>query len=184
MNKTIKGSLAAGAAAVLLLGGAGSLAFWTDEATVAGTDITAGYMKLTEPVCEGWLLEGTAYTTQLLVPGDTLTQSCSFELDAEGTNLLADFDVDPGAGLTGDEELLPELALDAAYFVDTTPVGTNAAPVTDVRVADGNVITVDLEVDWAYGTENNTSNVLNGGLTAALDQIAFTVTQSNSTGNN
>lgn len=180
MNKTIKGSLAAGAAAVLLLGGVGSLAFWTDEATVAGTEITAGSMNLTEPVCDGWSLEGTAYTTQLLVPGDTLKQSCTFALEAKGTNLLADFDVDPGAGLTGDAALLPELTVDSKYYVGLTEVGT-----TNVPVVDGDVIKVDLAVDWAYGTEpNNTSNVSGGGLTAALDGIVFTATQSNSTGNN
>ncbi|MEN8674165.1 alternate-type signal peptide domain-containing protein [Nocardioides sp.] len=180
MNKTTKGSLAAGAAAVLLLGGAGSLAYWTDNATVDGTSITSGYMKLTDPDCgDGWLLEGVAYTDQLLVPGDTLTKSCTFVLNAEGDNLLADFDVDAGDELTGDQVLLDELVPDVAYTVNGGTVGTS-----DVAVANADVIGVDLEIDWPYGVEDNDSNVDGGGLTATLDQIVFTVTQSNSTGNN
>jgi alternate signal-mediated exported protein len=179
MNKTTKGSLAAGAAAVLLLGGAGSLAFWTDEATIEGTDITSGFMQLTEPDCgDGWLLETVAYETQRLVPGDTLTQNCTFVLNAEGDNLLAAFDIDAPAGLTGDQALLDELNLTAVYTVNDAPVGT-----TDVDVEDGDVIGVELTVDWPYGDEDNDSNVEGPGLTAALDDIAFTVTQSNSTGN-
>jgi len=184
MNKTTKGSLAAGAAAVLLLGGAGSLAFWTDTADIAGTNITSGFMNLTDPDCgEGWLLQGTAYTTQRLVPGDTLTQTCTFVLEAEGDNLLADFDVEQGTGLTGDPRLTPELDLSTRYLVGATEVGTDLAPPTGVAVVDGDTITIDMEIDWAYGVENNTSNVQGPGLTAALADIVFTATQSNATGN-
>jgi len=54
MNKTIKGSLAAGAAAVLLLGGAGSLAYWTDAADIDGGTITAGTLTLDAGTCGDW----------------------------------------------------------------------------------------------------------------------------------
>ena len=48
MNKASKGALAALAAGVLLLGGAGSLAFWTDTAEVAGGAINSGELSLTD----------------------------------------------------------------------------------------------------------------------------------------
>ena len=37
MNKTTKGALAGGAAAVLLMGGVGTLAYWTADEDVTGT---------------------------------------------------------------------------------------------------------------------------------------------------
>ena len=44
MNKFAKGSLAAGAGLVLLLGGAGTLAYWNDSAELEGGTIEAGSM--------------------------------------------------------------------------------------------------------------------------------------------
>ena len=41
MNRTTKGAIAAGAAAVLLLGGAGSLAYWSDCQDAAGGTINS-----------------------------------------------------------------------------------------------------------------------------------------------
>ncbi len=122
MNKSTKGALAASAAGALLLGGAGSLAFWTTTQPVSGSDITAGHLKLTNPSCgAGWLLDGGAvFTTQLLVPGDTLTKVCTFSLDAAGEHLAADFDV-TAPSLSGDAALLDELAVSAAYEVNSVP---------------------------------------------------------------
>ncbi len=56
MNKTIKGVLAAGTASVLLVGGAGTLAYWNDSATVGGATFTAGDLKLDASSCAsaGW----------------------------------------------------------------------------------------------------------------------------------
>ncbi len=39
MKKSTKGALAAAAAGSLLLGGAGSLAYWTDAESITGTSI-------------------------------------------------------------------------------------------------------------------------------------------------
>lgn len=78
MRKSTKGALAAVAAGALLLGGAGTLAYWTDEATIAGTDITTGHLTVDATDCEAgtlvWTLEGDAFdpTTDTLIPGDTL----------------------------------------------------------------------------------------------------------------
>lgn len=52
MNKTTKGALAAGAAGILLLGGAGSYALWSDAETVQGGTITAGNLDIS-PVAAG-----------------------------------------------------------------------------------------------------------------------------------
>ncbi|NKU44191.1 alternate-type signal peptide domain-containing protein [Rhodococcus hoagii] len=47
MNKKTKGAIAAGAAAALLAGGAGSFALWSDSETLNGGTITAGTLTLT-----------------------------------------------------------------------------------------------------------------------------------------
>ena len=79
MNKTTKGSLAAGAAAVLLLGGAGSLAYWTDAASIDGGSITSGTLTLDAGTCAGWTYSdgaaGAGKTVELFVPGDLVTNT-------------------------------------------------------------------------------------------------------------
>ena len=51
MNKTVKGAFAAGTAAFLLVGGAGSLAYWNDTANVAGSTINSGTLTLDSSSC-------------------------------------------------------------------------------------------------------------------------------------
>lgn len=175
MQKSTKGALAAAAAGTLLLGGAGSLAFWTSAQTVDGTSITSGHLKLETPDCgDGWTLDGgEAYDDQLLVPGDTLTKTCTIVVDAAGDHLTADFDV-TGGGDTGAAALLDETTVTAVYEVNGDPVGT-----TDVPIADNDVVTVDLTIAWPYGVEDNESNVV-GGLTETLAAITVTATQGHS----
>lgn len=176
MQKSTKGALAAAAAGTLLLGGAGSLAYWTSAQTVDGTSIEAGHLKLNTPDCgAGWQLDGTPktnYTDQLLVPGDTLTKVCTFTVDAAGSHLTADFDV-TGGGDTGTQALLDETTVTAVYKVNGNAVGT-----TDVPVANGDTVTVDLTLDWPIGTGvDNDTNVAAGGVTETLDAITVTATQ-------
>jgi alternate signal-mediated exported protein len=173
INKSTKGALAASAAGVLLLGGAGSLAYWNSTQTVGGADVDTGHLKLTTPSCgDGWTLDGGAvYTTQLLVPGDTLTKVCSFTVDASGDHLTADFDATAPA-VTGDAALLEELDVSATYTLNGVASGS-----TDVAVADSDAVVATIVVDWPAGTLDNDSNVVSG-LSAALDTITVTATQS------
>lgn len=178
MNKSTKGALAAAAAGALLLGGAGSLAFWTSQQTVNGTSITSGHLKLGTPDCgNGWQLDGTPttnYTNQLLVPGDTLTKTCTFSVDAAGSHLTADFAV-TGGSASGAAALLAETAVTATYKVNGSTVGTSAVP-----IANGDVITVDLKLDWPYGASANNASNQAGGLTETLSDITITATQHHS----
>src|SRR6476661_8323606 len=92
MKKSTKGAFAATTAAVLLLGGAGTLAYWNGTATVPGGDLASGVLWIGGQGCgQGWTLDGgAAYTTQPLVPGDTLTEVCTIDLVADGEHLGAD----------------------------------------------------------------------------------------------
>ena len=58
MKKSTKGALAAGGAAVLLLGGAGSLAYWTASGSVPGGSLTSGSMTLSSVTCGSWTYGG------------------------------------------------------------------------------------------------------------------------------
>ncbi len=83
MNKTTKGALAAGAAVVLLTGGAGTLAFWTDSsrspAAPASTRHHEDRTDATVGTCanKAWVLDSAALpagptfapATEFLVPG-------------------------------------------------------------------------------------------------------------------
>ncbi|MDT9592522.1 alternate-type signal peptide domain-containing protein [Nocardioides zeae] len=175
MKKTTKGALAAGTAAVLLLGGAGSLAYWTDTATTDGTTIQSGHLKLTDQDCDGgWKLDGdTAYANQLLVPGDSLTQTCTYRVSVAGEHLkTVDFAVTAPTDVTGAQALVDEIGVTTSVELDGEPQGT----ATGVDVTDGELVEITMTIDWPYGALDNDSNVL-GGLSATLAALSVTVTQ-------
>ena len=170
MDKTFKGAVAAGGAAVLLLGGLGTLAFWTDNETVDGGSISSGQLSLGAPDCgTGWSIDGGAvWTTQLLVPGDSLTKTCTIDLVADGEHLGADLELEEASftevnGLTGD------LEASAVFTVggDTRP--TSPRPTTRATGEISVVVTVDFD---GVGAVNASQN-----LTAVLDDLTFTATQ-------
>jgi alternate signal-mediated exported protein len=137
MNRTTKGALAAGAAGALLLGGVGTLAFWTDTEVITGTDIDSGHLQLVSPDCTGWLLDGgAAYVAQVLVPGDILTQVCEYTVTADGEHLTASFDATAPTDVTGDAPLVDEISFADTYKVNTvaTAVAGQSASLADVTV--------------------------------------------------
>lgn len=188
MNKTIKGAGAAVAAGVLLFGGAGSLAFWSASESVAGGSISSGELKLTETSCDAtWSLNGGTYTDPvaddpgttevdetdagtLIVPGDTLTKSCSYTIEAAGENLSADLTVTAPAE-SGAAGLTEEVDTSGAFTVN----GATATTITEEN--DGQPLVATITVDFPFGVEDNGSQ----DLTAALDAYTVTATQTNAT---
>lgn len=182
MKKLTKGAISAAAASVLLLGGATSLAYWNDAETTPGTVVNSGHLKLDPQTAGQWRLNGeaTAYNpaTQRLVPGDTLTKTATFVVDAQGDYLNAEFTATNPAWATGSAAALTnELQLTGAYQVSTDNGATWSAPVTgSAPVANGNLVRAVLTINWPFGTVNNNSNVA-AGLNATLDAVTVTVTQ-------
>lgn len=80
MNKLVKGGLAAAAGIALLMGGAGSLAYWNSSSTAASGAIQTGHLKLTAGTVSGW-------SKAHLVPGDTDTYTQHFTLDMLGDDI-------------------------------------------------------------------------------------------------
>ncbi|MFB2555346.1 alternate-type signal peptide domain-containing protein [Herbiconiux liangxiaofengii] len=120
MNRVAKGAVAAGAAAVLLAGGAGTFALWSDQATVAGGTITAGHLSL--DITGGqWsdISSGTPTTFDPefdeIVPGDVVQYTATAVVEGDGKNLQAQLVADT-ADIGGD--LAPYLEI--TLGVDTT----------------------------------------------------------------
>lgn len=175
MKKSTKGALAAATAALLLVGGAGSLAFWTESATVAGPGaLTAGELTLTPTgsCADGtpdWLFDSAETEADkpyvagdLLVPGDALRTTCTYTLLATGEHMEATFAVtDPTAGSGA---LAPALTVTSTVTVDgAAPPATFTEGEYDVEATINvvfNAATTDLE---------NATTTLNG--------LTLTVTQ-------
>jgi len=181
MKKSTKGALAAGAAGVLLLGGAGSLAYWTDAGTVTGSKITAGHLALSDADCEGWTLGDSAATafnatTDTIVPGEQLTRVCTFTVDAAGERMKAEFDVSaPGfdtAASASDANILDELEVDATYEV--TRDGTKSPATVPAVIEHDDVITATIKVTFDYDADNVQDSQ---DLSATLDDITVTAKQ-------
>jgi alternate signal-mediated exported protein len=173
MNRSTKGAIAAAAAAVLLLGGAGSLAYWTADGSVAGGDITSGHLTADSTACQGstgWELEGDAFdtATDTLIPGDTLTKECDIVVDVEGTH-FTQVDIEATTPATfGSANWDDELTVGAT-------VSGSATGGDNVAVTQGsNNVPVVVTVTWPYGSEDND---LNGDFSTTLDDIVVTVVQ-------
>lgn len=178
MNRSTKGAVAAAAAGVLLLGGAGSLAYWNSEQTIGGGAIASGTLTLTQElgqVCTDWTLDaaggGTTYTpgTTLVVPGDVITKECDYTVTASGAHLAASLTMD-ATSITGDADLAAALTPAATYTLATVPVTTGQSITsTDTGKALHAVITV------TFNTA--TSGVTAQGMTASLADIVVGLTQ-------
>jgi alternate signal-mediated exported protein len=177
MKKSTKGALAAGAAAFLLLGGAGTLAYWTDDAQVDGGTVDSGSIDLINVECAtDWTYDDD--TTTLLttvtsiVPGDTIVKQCTADLVLVGDHIGATVDISD-ASLTSLGGLQDELTVAAAL---TDPAGGSVAG------AGTHAVTIDLTVDFPYGTvsvPDPTTGADNDSQidTATLDAITLVAVQ-------
>ncbi|KRC48990.1 MULTISPECIES: alternate-type signal peptide domain-containing protein [unclassified Nocardioides] len=174
MKKTTKGALAAGSAAVLLMGGAGTLAFWNANTDVDGVAVTAGELKIINDNCvdADWVFDSgedeadKVYAAgDLIVPGDELTKTCTFEIQATGEHLRANLDVTEPS-LSG--ALAPNLTL-----VDTYQVGGVDLVDGDITEDnDGDVVTANISVTF-NGSSTNATQTLAG----ALSDFTLSLTQ-------
>lgn len=173
MKKTTKGAIAAATAAVLLMGGAGTLAYWGDTESITGGSITAGTLSLeaTTPAA-GWTLNGDALTTPLtdvrMVPGDTLVYTGTWTIAATGDNLAATVDM-TGVDVSG--ALAAEVDVTDTYTVE----GIALAPgdtITEDNDEDSLVATVTVDYDFGTTVDNDGQ-----GLILDLSSAGVTLTQ-------
>lgn len=185
MKKSTKGALAAAGAAVLLLGGAGSLAYWTDSGTANGGDITTGNMSLSDGTCSGsWTYVGgndDGGTVTTIVPGDEITKDCTFTVTGDGDHLTANLSA-PGdvTYTTNGSPTTMTLTSSASYDLGgTTYADGDSFPITGTQT-----LTAHIDVTFPYGNATTINANDTQNITATLDAITVTLTQDQSSGNN
>jgi len=182
MKKSTKGTLAAAAGAVLLLGGTGSLAYWNASATVNGGAITTGSLTLGAGSCgANWVYSnGTAagQTVVKVVPGDAITKSCTFVVGASGDHLSASLGA-PSTTTYGKNPTTAtsdQLTVATTYTIDRTPVATLVNGDKLTSSDNGKTLTAKFVVTMPYGsTTVNTNDTQN--LTATLNALTVSLTQ-------
>lgn len=203
MRTSVKAALAGVAGAGLLLGGAGSLAFWNDTESQPGGTIQAGALNLTDADCgDGWVITDTTTKLDLfqaayrIIPGTSVTRTCTFTLRVSGA-VTGKLKLDSGPAILDpsgtDSTLKNELTYVASYVVGGTGGASGAiaeAETHDFTVDDnGKVLTAITTVALPLGTTaNNASNSLLGdkvgevdkvSLKAVLDAVTVSVEQTN-----
>lgn len=88
-NKMIKGSVAGATGIVLLMGGFGTYALWSDSATLPGSDVTSGELTISANNDAAWSDGSGAWDadSDLMVPGDIVTRTQTFTVTGTGKNL-------------------------------------------------------------------------------------------------
>lgn len=172
MRKTTKGALAAGTAVVLLTGGAGTLAYWSDSTDGGSGTINSGKLTLDGSAENGaWTHNGQSVADPqavVAVPGDTFAYAGSYTIEATGTDLRARLDVTEGTATGG---LVNVLAVTPEFQIDGVEL---AAPQVITSGDAGNVVSVAIEIDFPFGsTADNTSQ----GQALDLTDYQVTLTQ-------
>ena len=183
MKKQTKAAVAAGAGAILLLGGLGTLAFWSDDANLGGGGtITSGQLSLGE--CEGdgsWEDVNAGpidIGTFRIVPGDTVRYTCNTELVAEGDNLTATLTADLG-GVTGDAELQSRLQRSVTATLNGTPLPPTGDGV-QVIANDGSDQPISVVVTIAF--DPNTPDQVGQGQSVDLSAMSLRLEQNTNPG--
>ena len=170
MKKSTKGALAAAAAGTLLLGGAGSLAYWSTSANVPGADLATGHLALLDPECGDWTLDSgevgpVAYADgDPLVPGDALTKVCTYEIDAVGNHLRAT--------VAAATPTVPAPLADA-FTVDAVGLKVDGAAATEfTEQNDGDVLEVTVKATFNSAvTDHMNLNAVLTDVTVNVNQI-------------
>ncbi|CAN5333744.1 hypothetical protein BH11ACT2_BH11ACT2_14890 [soil metagenome] len=174
MNRFVKGSIAAGAGLVLLLGGAGTFALWSQSTSVSDHAVASGTLTLAET--------GGTWNTNpsLWVPGDTYTYTSTLVLNATGDHLKAWLSVDKGSITTAAVPTAADTALAAALQVSlvVTPTSGVAATTTpglyDVTPTAGSYsVPITVTVTFPSSVAGTTAQ----GGTVNLHNIAFSLNQ-------
>lgn len=149
MNKATKGAIAAGAAGILLLGGAGTFALWEDTDSIDPASISTGVLTL--GLGTGSWYDATAgspgdianIATFNIVPGDTITYTTTATITAQGDNLDGEFKIEKTAFQTAAET--------AAPYLNVT-VSSNAASVPGLAV-NGTTGTITFAAAGTYNVD-------------------------------
>ena len=181
MQKKTKAAIAAGAGAILLLGGAGSLAYWNDSSSTTGGSISSGKLSLDDCANGGTWTDVNKATTIAdieafrIVPGDSLSFTCNTAVNATGDNLTATLTANIGQ-VSGNAELLAALGnpkVTATANGAPLPSGGAGVQITPKTGSQPIVVTVAITFDPATtGTVGQNQSVNLAATTLELKQNA------------
>ena len=176
-HKMINGSVAGATGIVLLLGGFGTYALWTDSESTPSSTINSGVLDIAAGAA---LWEdaspdatSTSWTpgTDLVVPGDVIEQTQTFTVSGTGKNLAGEVTFDEGA-LTS--------AFGAYLTVDVVVTSDNAGVVNtsgnDFAFSDP-FGTADLTAVVTYTFDSATPDQVAQNASAALAASTLTISQ-------
>ncbi|WP_137723401.1 alternate-type signal peptide domain-containing protein [Prescottella subtropica] len=169
MNKKTKGAIAAGAAALLLAGGASTFAAWNDTETVTGGTINSGKLQFVDGTAAGTWYDGATAISDVsayrIVPGQTLTYKASPKVLLEGNNLTATITASAGTA-TGD--------LVGLLNIGTPTISGPGVTGTTIGTA-ANDKTLDVSVPVTFKAD--TTGLTGQGATAVLGTITLNLQQ-------
>jgi alternate signal-mediated exported protein len=172
MNKLAKGAIAGAAGIALLMGGAGTLAYWNDSADVlsANQQISSGDLTVVPaPAAAVWTVKpwngtasGTAQTiadisTFKMVPGDLVEYAKSVTVTAVGTTLKLQLTLAPGSITSTSNALSTELASAATMSITgALPTGVTATATPGLyNVVPGTyTLPIKVAINWADAGTN------------------------------
>jgi alternate signal-mediated exported protein len=161
MNRATKGAIAAGAAGILLLGGAGTFALWEDTANISGGTVSTGELKLV--LGTGTWAETDSPDTAInidnfkMAPGDSLTYTTTVTATATGNNLHGELKIN-------------ETSFDTAFGLLGTEHVT--ATVTNTAVDGGGLLVDDLNPNLMTFVESGPPYTFNVKITVAFSSAA------------
>ena len=166
MNKLVKGSIAGAAGIALLLGGAGSLALWSDSAALSPTSITSGTLDIAPGTTGTW-----SPALAKIVPGDTTTYTQNYTVVATGDNLHATLTTNVGTITNGISGATP-----TTTFVVKDSTNAVVTPAAGVYSLNAGTYTVEAKVVVAFASSTANQVGTNGtitfsGLTVTLNQV-------------
>lgn len=167
MNKLTKAGIATAAGIALLMGGAGTLAFWNDGAGLGGGTVTAGHLNLTSAGDGAWDED-----LDFIVPGDTVTYTETLTLSAVGDNLSFELNAD-----LDDLDTFDAITVTPTFVVTDGTTAQNITPGTAVSLAEGDYtveVTVVVEFPWgtdAPGNEDEDAQIVLGDIRITATQV-------------
>lgn len=177
MNKKVsKGLLAAVAAVLLLLGGLGTFALWSDDETTDSGDIQTGTLDLSAVNTGQWQDISTPASpvtidpaTFRMVPGDVLRYTASYRVEAVGDNLTARITT-----TNQGTNVIPAALTDWVTVSNTATFGGAPIPSSVITTADSGK-TVDVTVTVTFNPATPDQVGINS--TINLSQLQVTLQQ-------
>jgi alternate signal-mediated exported protein len=167
-KKVATAAVAGTVGVALLLGGAGTLAYWTDNAATS-QEIQSGSLELGTITDEWTIQNGTADAEAFvgpIVPGDVLTTTVSVPVAVTGQNMAATLEV-TDAAVDGDQ------ALEDALVVDVVSVDGEAG--SSATVTEDGTVEVVISVTFPVGTEDQYNDAAE--LASAVFSADYTLSQ-------